>query len=78
MKGDILVAGGAGYIGSHMVKRLSAAGYRPVVLDDLSGGRREAVASHQLVVANFGDPGAIDAIMQAFEFRAVMHFASFI
>ena len=40
MKPTILVVGGAGYIGSHMVKRLSQAGYTPVVLDNLSQGRR--------------------------------------
>ncbi len=44
MKPHILVVGGAGYIGSHMVERLARAGYVPVVLDDLSQGRREAVA----------------------------------
>lgn len=61
-----------------MVKRLSAAGYHPVVLADLSGGRREAVAPAQLVVADLGAASALDALLQVFEFRAVMHFASFI
>ncbi len=78
MKGDILVVGGAGYIGSQMVKHLSRAGYRPVVLDDLSGGRREAAGAGRLVIADLGDASAIDALMQSFDFRAVMHFASFI
>ena len=78
MKGTILVVGGAGYIGAHMVKRLRGAGYQPVVLDDLSGGRREAVAGQRLIVADLGDAGAVDALMQAFSFDAVMHFASFI
>lgn len=78
MKGTILVVGGAGYIGAQMVKRLATAGYRPVVLDNLSGGRREAVRSAPLIVADVGDSGALDALMQAFEFDAVMHFASFI
>lgn len=78
MKGDILVVGGAGYIGAHMVKQLARAGYRPVVLDNLSGGVREAVGKARLVVADLGNPGAIDALMQAYDFAAVMHFASFI
>ncbi len=78
MKSDILVVGGAGYIGAHMVKRLARAGYRPVVLDNLSGGIRSSVGSARLVVADLGEPSAIDAVMQAFDFRAVMHFASFI
>jgi UDP-glucose 4-epimerase len=78
MKADILVVGGAGYIGSQMVRRLCGAGYHPVVLDNLSGGRREAAGPARLVVADLGDSGALDALMQAFDFKAVMHFASFI
>jgi UDP-glucose 4-epimerase len=74
----ILVVGGAGYIGAHMVKRLAAAGFTPVVLDDLSGGRRAAVGEHRLVVADMGDAGVLDALLQACDFGAVMHFASFI
>lgn len=78
MSGDVLVVGGAGYIGSHMVKRLAQAGFRPVVFDNLSGGRREAARFARLVVAGLEDDGALDAILQAFDFRAVMHFASHI
>lgn len=78
MKGDILVVGGAGYIGSQMTRSLVDAGYRPVVLDDHSGGRREACGAARLVVADLGDTGALDALMQAYDFDAVMHFASFI
>ena len=43
MKSTLLVTGGAGYIGSHVVRQLGEAGYRIVVLDNLSTGRREAV-----------------------------------
>ena len=78
MKPHILVVGGAGYIGSHMVERLARAGYVPVVLDDLSQGRREAVAGKPLIACDLGDASAVDAVMQAFSFAAVMHFASFI
>ena len=78
MNGDILVVGGAGYIGSHMVKLLAAAGYRPVVLDDLSGGRRDATTCARLVVGGLDDARALDVLLQAFDFKAVMHFASFI
>lgn len=78
MKGDILVVGGAGYIGAHMVKRLAQASYRPVVLDNLSGGVRAAVGNARLVVADLGNPSAIDALIQAYDFAAVMHFASYI
>jgi UDP-glucose 4-epimerase len=78
MKPVILVVGGAGYIGSHMVKRLSQAGYMPVVLDNLSQGRREAVSGGQLIVCDLGDSDAVSVLFQAFRFDAVMHFASFI
>lgn len=78
MKPHILVVGGAGYIGSHMVKRLNRAGYVPVVLDNLSQGWREAVPAAQLIVSDLGDVSALDAILQAFPVEAVMHFASFI
>jgi len=78
MKAAILVVGGAGYVGSQMVRHLCRAGYHPVVLDNLSGGRREAFGPARLVVADLGDPGALNALMQAFDFKAVMHFASFI
>jgi UDP-glucose 4-epimerase len=74
----VLVVGGAGYIGSHMVKLLAGAGYAPVVLDNLSNGRRGAVPAAALVVADMGEPGVADALLQAFPFCAVMHFASYI
>lgn len=78
MTPTILVVGGAGYIGSQMTRQLAASGYTPVVLDNLSNGRREAVGPHRLVVADMGDIGAFDVLLQAFRFDAVMHFASFI
>jgi UDP-glucose 4-epimerase len=78
MKPNILVVGGAGYIGSHMVKRLSQAGYTPVVLDNLSQGRPEAVTTGQLIVCDLGDSDAVSVLFQAIRFDAVMHFASFI
>jgi UDP-glucose 4-epimerase len=74
----VLVVGGAGYIGSHMVKRLRRAGYTPVVLDNLSQGRRGAVGSAQLIVGELGDPSVLDVVFQAWPIAAVMHFASFI
>jgi UDP-glucose 4-epimerase len=74
----VLVVGGAGYIGSHMVKRLQRAGYVPIVLDNLSQGRRSAVGSAQLIVGELGDSSVLDVIFQAWPIAAVMHFASFI
>jgi UDP-glucose 4-epimerase len=74
----VLVVGGAGYIGSHMVKRLERAGYTPIVLDNLSQGRRSAVGNAQLIVGELGDSSVLDVIFQAWPIAAVMHFASFI
>ena len=51
MSASILVVGGAGYIGSHMVKQLRRAGFAVAVADDLSSGRREAVQGAELHVA---------------------------
>jgi len=74
----VLVVGGAGYIGSHMVKRLRRAGYRPVVLDNLSQGRRGAVGDAPLIVGELGEDSVLDVIFQAWPIAAVMHFASYI
>ncbi|MYM84476.1 UDP-glucose 4-epimerase GalE [Duganella sp. FT50W] len=77
-KPHVLVVGGAGYIGSHMVKRLRQAGYAPVVLDNLSQGRRAAVGDAPLIVGELGDDSVLNVIFQAWPIAAVMHFASFI
>jgi UDP-glucose 4-epimerase len=74
----ILVTGGAGYIGSHMVQRLQALGHRVTVLDDLSGGFANAVGDAELVVASLGDVAALDRLFAAHRFDAVINFASFI
>jgi UDP-glucose 4-epimerase len=78
MQPHILVVGGAGYIGSHMVKRLRRAGYPCVVLDNLSQGWRQAVPADSLIACDLGDASALDVVLQAFPIGAVMHFASFI
>jgi UDP-glucose 4-epimerase len=77
-KPHVLVVGGAGYIGSHMVRRLQRAGYVPIVLDNLSQGQRDAVGTAQLIVGELGDSSVADVIFQAWPIAAVMHFASFI
>jgi UDP-glucose 4-epimerase len=74
----ILVVGGAGYIGSHMVKLLRSSGLVPVVADDLGGGRREAVQGAQLHVGDIGDAAFVDALLREVRPVAVMHFASYI
>ncbi len=75
----ILIVGGAGYIGSHMVKYLAKAGHAPVVLDDLSAGYRDAVVSGvRLVEGNIGDAALLNDLFARERFDAVMHFASWI
>ncbi len=74
---NILVTGGAGYIGSHACKALSAAGFTPVTFDNLVYGHREAVRWGPLVVADLLDPTAIAKVLQEFQPLAVMHFAAY-
>jgi UDP-glucose 4-epimerase len=74
----ILVAGGAGYIGSHMVKRLLAADVDVIVLDDLSTGYRDAVKGGTFVEGDIADRSLLDGIFRRHAIDAVMHFASFI
>ena len=75
---NVLVVGGAGYIGSHMVKLLLDRGHGVTTLDDLSGGHREAVLGGEFVRGDVGDAAALDALFARQRFDGVMHFASFI
>ena len=70
------MTGGAGFIGSHVCKRLAASGYRPVALDDLSRGRRDAVKWGPLEAGSIGDRIRITEILDKYEPAAVMHLAS--
>lgn len=70
-----LVTGGAGYIGSHMVRRLLAAGHEPVVLDSLAGGHADAVGGAELVRADIRDRDALRNVLSRGRFEAVFHFA---
>ena len=74
----ILVAGGAGYIGSHMVKQLALAGNDVITLDNLSYGYRDAVKYGEFIEGDLGDNTVLDAIFKSGEIDAVMHFAGFI
>lgn len=74
----ILVVGGAGYIGSHMVKLLLDAGYRVTTLDNLSGGYRDAVVGGEFVEGDLADRHLLDQLLAAGGFAGVMHFASYI
>ena len=76
-KDTILVVGGAGYIGSHMVKDLIESGYPVVVLDNLSTGHRELVTGGDFVEGNLGDSDLLDRLFAAHRISTVMHFAAF-
>ena len=75
---NVLVVGGAGYIGSHMVKRLGLAGCNVLTLDNLSGGHRDAVLCGEFIEGDIADRVLLDQIFSTRRIDAVMHFASFI
>lgn len=75
--GSILVTGGAGYIGSHVVLQLRMRAERVVVLDDLSRGFRRAVLDAPLVVGRVGDRDAVLALLREHAVDTVMHFAAY-
>ena len=73
---NILVVGGAGYIGSHMVRQLDSAGHNVVVLDNLSTGFRQAVTAGELVVGDMADQSLVKSVLSDHSIDAVMHFAA--
>jgi UDP-glucose 4-epimerase len=74
----VLVTGGAGYIGSHVVKQLGEAGHDIVVYDNLSTGYEWAVTYGQLVVGDLEDVAHLDKVFAEHHFEAVLHFAAHI
>jgi len=74
----VLVVGGAGYIGSHMVWLLGQKGVNVVTLDNLSSGHRDAVLHGRFVHGDIADRLILDKVFREHKFDAVMHFASFI
>ncbi len=75
---NILVCGGAGYIGSNMTAMLARNGHRPVVFDNLSKGHKEAVKDAEFVQGDFGDFQFTIETLKKYDIEAVMHFAAFI
>ena len=75
-KPHILVVGGAGYIGSHMVLDLLRADYPVVVLDNLSRGHRSLVPGGDFIKADLGKPADLERVFQQYPIQAVMHFAA--
>jgi len=74
----IFVTGGAGYIGSHMVRTLGEQGYEVLTLDNLSSGNRWAVLYGDMIIADIEDRGAIKKTINEFRPDAIMHFAAHI
>lgn len=72
----VLVTGGAGYIGSHVVKLLGERGHQVLTYDNLSTGHRWAVLYGELVEADLGEEGKLEEVFQAFRPEVVMHFAA--
>jgi UDP-glucose 4-epimerase len=74
--GSILVTGGAGYIGSHVVRQLGQAAENVVVLDNLGRGFRQAVTAGELVVGDVGDHALVSRLLSEHKVETVMHFAA--
>ena len=74
---NVLVTGGAGYIGSHTCKALSQAGYQPVVLDNLVYGHDWAVKWGPLEVCDTTDSSAIESVIERYKPIAAIHFAAY-
>ncbi len=74
---NILVVGGAGYIGSYMCKYLAKNGYHPIVLDNLVYGHRQAVKWGPFIEGSMADAKLLDRIFTEYPVAAVMHFAAF-
>ena len=75
---NVLVVGGAGYIGSHMVERLGASGVDVTTLDSLVSGHRDAVLHGDFIEGDMADRELLDSLLGTRKFDAVMHFASHI
>ena len=75
---NVLVTGGAGYIGSHACKAIRAAGFTPVTFDSLAGGHREAVKWGPFEQGDLLDAVRVGRLFRDYEFAGAMHFAAHI
>jgi UDP-glucose 4-epimerase len=76
-KKNILVVGGAGYIGSYMAKHLAQHGYTPIVLDNLVYGHKQAVKYGPFFEGSLSDSRLLSRLFEEYRISAVMHFAAF-
>ncbi len=74
---SVVVTGGAGYVGSHVVRRLAASGWDVTVIDDLSAGHRAAIGNVALVEGDFSDPALLEPLLEAEGVEYVVHAAAF-
>lgn len=74
----LLITGGAGYIGSHVLKQLRTAGHEVVVYDNLSTGHEHALLGAKLVVGDLADRSLLSQVLAQGDFAAVLHFAAHI
>lgn len=74
---NVLVAGGAGYIGSHVVRELKEAGHSVVVYDSLEHGHTQAVAGCELIQGDIGDPVTLSSVFAQYKPDVVMNFAAY-
>jgi UDP-glucose-4-epimerase GalE len=77
MGGNVLVTGGAGYIGSHACKALAASGYNPVAFDNLVYGHRWAVKWGPFIRGDLADAASLEQILREHNVQAVLHFAAY-
>lgn len=76
MNKQILVTGGAGYIGSHTISQLGRAGYEIIIYDNLSTGTTSAITSGRLVLGDLADRQQLERVFAEHNFEAVLHFAA--
>jgi UDP-glucose 4-epimerase len=74
---NVLVTGGAGYIGSHTVDALRRTAFKPIVMDNLQLGNAEAVGTSPLIVADIADDHAVTSAVRQYETTSVIHFAAY-
>ena len=75
---NILVVGGAGFIGSHVSKMLSCHHYHPIIFDNLSSGHKEAVTCGTFIQGDLANPHDLDHVFETHSITAVLHFAALI
>ena len=73
---NVLITGGAGYIGSHTVKQLFLKNYNPVVVDNLSEGHRESIKNGEFIKGDIGDCNFLERVFLKNKFDIVIHFAA--